>query len=115
MPIIPTNAVTTMSASLITAHSISPSIPETTFTSVSATLTFNSRAAFSLYAQTSFGLNSLICFSSASILVDAAMATTSKSLLALTISKVCVPIDPVEPKIDILFILILSVIYQTSF
>ena len=51
-----------------------------------------------------FGLNSLICFSRRSILFPAASAVTSRSPFVLTISNVCVPIDPVDPKIAIFFI-----------
>ena len=107
MPIIPTTAVRTISAVLITAVSIRPSIPVTILTSVSLTFIFNSSAFFSLYTHTTCGLNSLICFSNISMLLPAARLTTFKSSFALTISRVCVPIEPVEPRTAIFFILIL--------
>ena len=47
MPIMPTIPVTTISADGIEHISINPSIPETTRTSVSASLTFSSSAAAS--------------------------------------------------------------------
>lgn len=51
---------------------------------------------------TYLGLNSTICSSNNSILLLADIATISNlSLCSLTTSKVCLPIEPVEPKIDI--------------
>src|SRR5699024_1602944 len=50
------------------------------------------------------GENSRICFSSRSILLPAASAVTSISLFSLTTSRVCVPMEPVEPSMAIFFI-----------
>ena len=68
---------------------------------------FNAYAAYKKKTHTSFGENSLICCSNNVILLPAASATTSISFCSLTISSVCVPIEPVEPKIAIFFIQIL--------
>ena len=104
IPIIPTIAVTRISDSGCLATSSSPSIPLTTLTSRSFILSFNSFALSSFQTAASFGLNSLICFSKRSILFPAASAVTSRSPFVLTISNVCVPMDPVDPKIAIFFI-----------
>ena len=70
--------------------------------SLTASLSFN--AASSLKTHTSSGWNSLICSSNFVIFEPAAMATTFKSSFALTISNVCVPMDPVDPRMEIFFI-----------
>ena len=88
IPIIPTKAVTTNLALSYVAASINPSIPVTIFTFLSATEIFNCSAASSSYTHTISGSNSLICSSSFFIFFLAAIATTFKSLLALTISNV---------------------------
>ena len=74
MPIIPTIAVTRISEDGSVATSRSPSMPQTTFTSRSFTLSFNSFAFSSFHTATSPGWNSRICFSSSSILFPAASA-----------------------------------------
>ena len=107
----PTTAVTTISASQTVATSISPSIPKLTFTSKSFTLSERILASASSHMATILGLNSRICFSSKSIFLCAESATTSTSLFILTISSVCVPMDPVDPKIDIFFIYLTQKIY----
>ena len=108
MPIIPTIAVTSTSASGRVAASIKPSMPQATFTSVSFILARKSSAASLLHITASFGANSLICFSISSTFLPAASATTDKSALFLTISSVWVPMEPVEPKIAIFFIVCIS-------
>ena len=112
IPIIPTIAVTKISVSGIVAISISPSIPATTFTGKSEILTRSSLAFSSDQTATVFGENSRICSSSKEILFPAAIPTTSMSLFALTTSNVCVPIEPVEPKIAIFFIFIPHLFHQ---
>ena len=81
MPIIPTTAVTTISADSSVAASIRPSMPLTTLTSRSATAALSSFAFSFSQRQAIFGLNSLICSSSLLTLLPAARAVTSISLL----------------------------------
>ena len=98
IPIIPTMAVTTISASFKDAASISPSIPDTTFIPVSRSLSESPEAAVSSYMATSFGANSRACFSIRSTLVLAVSAVTqSSSGCLLMISSVWVPMEPVDP------------------
>ena len=104
MPIMPTTAVSTISAEAIVAASINPSLPETIRTSISASSVFKSPASFSLPMQTSSGLNSRACAASSLTLVPAASAATLISLFLLITSSVCVPIEPVEPSNEIVFI-----------
>ena len=105
IPIIPTTAVTRISVFFIVATSRSPSMPATIFVSVSATLTRNSSAFSSDHTATICGWNFLICSSNILILLPAASPSTSISPFSLTTSRVCVPMEPVEPKIAIFFIL----------
>ena len=114
IPIIPTIAVTKISTSGSVDTSISPSIPDTIFTSRSLTLSASSFARSSLQTATTFGANSRICASSRSILFPAASPDTSISLFSLTTSNVCVPMEPVEPKIAIFFILFTYFIIVTA-
>ena len=104
IPSIPTIAVTRISVSGIAASSKSPSMPATTFVSVSWIFCARSLAAFSSQTATSFGENSLICSSSFAIFRPALIPRTSISPFARTTSSVCVPIEPVEPNIAIFFI-----------
>ena len=104
IPIIPTIAVTTTSTSSNVEISISPSIPETTLTLRSDIIVLSSFALTSSYTQTILGINSLICSSNKTTLLFADKEITFKSLFFLTISRVCVPIEPVEPNIAIFFI-----------
>ncbi len=104
IPIMPTMAVTKTSISSITAISRRPSIPPRTSVFVSATLRRSSFAASSSKRTASRGENSLICSSIFFTFLPAARAVTCKSLLFLTISSVCVPMEPVEPKIPVFFI-----------
>ena len=115
MPIMPTIAPTTISASGRAAASISPSIPDSTLQPVSETLAFRVSAAFSSYSTATSGSNSLICASSILALCPAATAVTlSLSLFPRTISSVCVPIEPVEPSITIFFIGTPARVYKLS-
>ena len=91
IPIMPTTAVTTISAFGSVAAAIRPSMPEKTFTSRSFTLSFSSFAFSSLHRQAISGLNSRICFSISSTLEPAARAVTLISLLYLTTSNVWFP------------------------
>ncbi len=76
IPIMPTTAVTTISASGSVAAWISPSMPETTLTSRSATFTRSSAALASSQTQATLGANSRICSSSRPMLLPAASAVT---------------------------------------
>ena len=62
-PTIPTTEFKTVSALSYVAHSISPSIPQTTFVFVSLIFALSSFAAVSLIIQTISGLNLRICSS----------------------------------------------------
>ena len=55
--------------------------------------------------QTHSGQNSQICVNIRLIFLLAVRTVTFKSLLSLTISSVWVPMEPVEPKIAIFFII----------
>ena len=68
---------------------------------VSCTRSFSSCALFSSPTAANLGENWRICFSNKSIFLPAAIPTTCKSSFLLTISRVCVPMEPVEPKIAI--------------
>ena len=104
-PTIPTMAVMTQSASAITAASIRPSSPHSTFTFRSEILASKSRAAASDDITASLGLNSRHCWAMRSTFVPAVNAHTEMSI-RLIISRLCRPIEPVEPKIDTHFTII---------
>ena len=108
IPIIPTIAVTRICVPSIAASSRSPSIPPTTLQSVSLTRSLSSAAFSSSPTAASLGENSRICSSSMEIFLPAARPRTCKSLFFLTISRVWVPMEPVEPKIAIFIILTFS-------
>ena len=107
-PIIPTIAVRSTSISGSDDIVFNPSIPLNTSMLISLGIIFFSFCAdSSLYTATYFGLNSFICSSNNSMLLFADIAITSNlSLCSLTTSSVCFPIDPVDPRIDILFIIV---------
>ena len=105
-PTMPTTAVTTMSAPLSAAQAIRPSMPVKTSIFVSASLIFSAFAAFSSIAQTIFGCRARACSSNKFMRRLVVNATTSASIEG-RISTVCVPIEPVEPKIAIFFIIFL--------
>ena len=105
-PTMPTTAVTTISAPLSAAQAVRPSMPESTRISVSASLILSSRAASSSNAHTILGCSARACSSSKFMRLFVVNATTSASTDG-KISTVCVPIDPVEPKIAIFFISVL--------
>ena len=105
IPIMPTTAVTTIWASGSQAASIKPSIPLTTFTSRSLIRRLSSLAASSFQRQAIFGWNSRTCFSKSSTLEPAASAVIPMSWLYLAISSVWVPMEPVEPRTEIFFII----------
>ena len=107
IPSIPTIAVTTISASLCVATATRPSIPDNTSILRSAILSLRALALSSLPQDTRLGLNFLICFSNKSILEPQDIATTSRSFFSSTIESVCVPIEPVVPRIAIFLILFL--------
>ena len=98
-----------ISQSTLYANSSIAFSPPTTFVVVSATLILSSFALSSSRTAQNFGLNSLICSSSLSISFPAVIALTF-ILCFLATSILCVPIDPVEPNIAILFS-ILSVFF----
>lgn len=58
-------------------------------------------ASFSSLTLTNCGLNSLACFSIRERFLPQESATTCISPCSLITSSVCVPIEPVEPSIDI--------------
>ena len=105
IPIIPTTAVTTISALSIVAASIRPSSPLKILTSISPIRVFNSGTSSSLPIHTSCGLNSRTCSARSATLVPAASATMLISAFLLITSNVCVPIEPVEPSIETFFII----------
>ena len=98
-PTIPTTEFTTRSAFSSVAASISPSIPLKTRVFVSFILSLNSLAFSSLKTTASSGLYFLTCSSSSFIFVDAVSAETFKLSLSAT-SSVWVPIEPVDPRIE---------------
>ena len=104
IPIIPTTAVTRISYPSMAAISMRPSMPETIFVSVSPTRRARSFAFSSSQTPQTAGLNSRICSSRSLILLPAAMAFTEISPLARTTSRVWVPMEPVEPRIPMVFI-----------
>ena len=103
-PIIPTTAVTSISDSGITAAASRPSIPLTICTGRSRTFARSCAASASSQTAASFGRNSRIWRSRRRIFLPAVSAQTLISFCSLTISSVCVPIEPVEPRIAICFI-----------
>ena len=104
IPIIPTMAVTRISISGKAAIWRSPSIPQITAVFRSEILSLKSSAAFAVHITASLGSNSRTCSSRSFTLLPAARAVTcSLSGYFLTISSVCVPIEPVEPIIPIFF------------
>ena len=107
-PILPTTELTTVSAFSYVATAISPSIPERTSTFKSLIFFLNSKALFLSITQTTSGLNSLTCFSKSSILVLVLIAQTLIPPISLTTSRVCVPIEPVEPKMEIFSVIFIS-------
>ena len=86
----------------VITHEQSPDIAE----AVSASLIFSAFAAFSSIAQTIFGCRARACSSNKFMRRLVVNATTSASIEG-RISTVCVPIEPVEPKIAIFFIIFL--------
>ena len=108
IPIIPTIAVTNTWDCGIVAISSRPSMPLTTFTGKSATRLRRSAAASSLHMPAIRGWNSLICCSICSTLFPAASAATCNSGLLRTTSRVWVPMEPVDPRIAIFFIVLCS-------
>ena len=107
IPLIPTTALSTISASGMEAAVISPFFPKPVSKLLFLSSFFNSRLNFSSATDTNLGLNSSICFFKRVILLPAASATTSISLLYLIISRACVPIEPVEPSM-LIFLIIYS-------
>ena len=99
-PIIPTTAVSTVSAEGSSAASSRPSIPEATRTGVSASRIRRSAAARSSIITASSGLNCRTCSSIRAALELAVRAAASMPQAAIT-SNDCRPMEPVEPKIEI--------------
>ena len=110
-PTIPTTAVTTVSASGIVAASIRASKLPMTFVSVSARRTARSFAAASSVSTARRGLNCRACSSMRSTLAWAVKAATRRPICSAT-SSVWRPIEPVEPKMEIV---LLIVYYFTKF
>mmetsp|Transcript_1524 Transcript_1524/g.2069 ORF Transcript_1524/g.2069 Transcript_1524/m.2069 type:complete len:242 (+) Transcript_1524:919-1644(+) len=117
-PAAPTIPVTTVSADEIVAASKIPSSPWTMsgilehpfFTNNS----FNSLAASGVESDATLGLYFMTCSAMSSTFVPALKASTSKlSGQTSTMSNVCVPMLPVDPKIDNRFLK--SVPFKASF
>ena len=103
-PADPAIAETMISASEIVEMRISPSMPERTSTLRFMHRSLSSLAAFSLVNETIDGLKRLICDSILSIFSPALRPTTlNRSGKRETTSSVLVPMEPVEPNIEILF------------
>ena len=101
-PTLPKIAVTKISASCV-ATSIKPLSPEVTKTSLNSS--FNFLTSFSCLTETSLGLNSAIIFLNTSMFSPTEIASSvNLSLFKRMTSSVCVPIEPVAPNIDTLFI-----------
>ena len=113
MPMFPTTDVTTVSLVSYTAASIRPSIPLNIFMSHPASLCLSFSASVSSITAAMSGRNSLICFSRKSIFLLAVSALTSIPPISLTTSSVCVPMEPVEPRIVIFSAIFLPPFYIT--
>ena len=103
-PIMPTTAVSTVSASGRVAASNRPVRPEATRVLVSAMRVFKSAAADSSQHTASFGWNLRTWSSSCATLRLAATAATDIPQAAIT-SRDCRPMEPVEPSKDMVLIL----------
>ena len=100
----PHTATTTVSASCRAAASHSASAPASTLIFISARRTFNSSAAASSARTASFGRYRRHCASMRSTLRSAVSAATRSPSSSATDS-VCRPMEPVEPKIVIVFVI----------
>ena len=98
-PAMPTTAVTTVSALARLAASSRPPSPPATRVGVSASRRRRSAAADSSAAATSSGRNCRACASASSTLWLTVRAATRWPQLSAT-SRVCRPMEPVEPKIE---------------
>ena len=104
-PTMPTTAVTTVSASSSTAASISAAVPANTFTGVSAKRIASSFAAVSSVITAKAGRNFRHWASIRSTLELAVSAATRSPSCSAT-SRVWRPMEPVEPNIEIVFVMV---------
>ena len=111
-PTMPTTAVTTVSASGSTAASSSPSGPPITFVPVSASRTARSLAAASSVRTARDGRNFRTCSSTRSTLDRAVIAATRRPICSAT-SNVWRPMEPVEPKMEIVLLIVYSSMLKT--
>jgi hypothetical protein len=102
-------AETVMSVSSKAAASTMPSVPDTILRTESPSRCFNDAAAAASDTAARTGLNVRICRSRRSMFLPAARATTRKrSGNCSTTESVDLPMEPVEPSMDIRFIRIRS-------
>ena len=106
----PTTAVTTVSTPGSVAAVERAETPPWTRVFVSARRTFKSLAAASSVMITCRGWNFRACSSASATLLWAVMAATVSPSCSAT-SRVCRPMEPVEPKIDIVFVIPTSLFY----
>ena len=109
-PTMPTTAVTTVSTPGSVAAVERAETPPWTRVFVSARRTFKSLAAASSVMITCRGRNFRACSSASATLLWAVMAATVSPSCSAT-SRVCRPMEPVEPKIDIVFVISTSLFY----
>ena len=102
-PTMPTTAVMTQSTCGSVAASIRPSSPHVTLVGRSAIATCSCAAASGLAITASSGINSRHCCAMRSTLEDAVSAATRTPSRFLIMSRLCRPMEPVEPKILIHF------------
>jgi hypothetical protein len=110
-PTIPTTAVTTVSASGSAAASSRAANPPSTLVSVSFSRTAKSRAAASSVITARRGWNFRTCASKRSTLLFAVSAATQRPNCSAT-SRVWRPMEPVDPNIDIVFVIFLVLLQQ---
>ncbi|MNR19142.1 hypothetical protein D3C85_1359100 [compost metagenome] len=113
----PTEPITAVKTKWVCGNctaAINPSSPAITFVFGKADLTCWYK--FSLPITTNAGLNSKACAISKSALCRAVKASTLyKSGFARTTSSACVPIEPVEPNMDMCFKYFSFYTYRSSF
>ena len=98
-PAKPIIELSTVSASLSSQRAVAPSFPERTRQEVSARAIFNPFAASSSATAQSGTRKRRICSSKSAVFLCAESARTESPRCAAT-SSACVPIEPVEPKMQ---------------
>ena len=107
-PTMPTTAVITQSASAMVAASIRPSSPQLTRMGRSLISRARASAASRVAITASSGWKLRHCCAKSSTLVPAVRAATFTSGRRLIISRLCRPMEPVEPRMLTYFIIIKS-------